>query len=172
MRRYKIGKGVSVLRVTLEAVKHIEKLRNLYSLYLYDLSEFSYSLSINTDGLYEFEGFDKVIEREELQPYFIQYEGECIGFLLLAERPFTAPGTDYCINDVFILRAFRGRGLASDAIDELLKQRRGYFCVPQLQANEGALQFWQSFYARHGILYREEHRLMDGEPCIIHTFNI
>lgn len=171
MRRHKIGKGVRVLRVTLEAVEHIEKLRNLYSLYLHDLSEFSYSLCINADGLYEFEGFDKLIEREELQPYFIQYEGECIGFLLLAERPFTAPGTDYCINDIFILRAFRRRGLASDAIYELLKQRRGYFCVPQLQANEGALHFWRSFYAKQGILYREEHRLMDGEPCIIHTFN-
>lgn len=171
-KQWMIGKGVSVLRVTLEAVKHIKKLRNLYSLYLYDLSEFSYSLSLNTDGLYEFEGFDKVIEREELQPYFIQYEGECVGFLLLAERPFTASGTDYCINDVFILRAFRGRGLASDAVYELLQQRSGYFCVPQLQANERALQFWRSFYARHGIFYREEHRLIDGEPCTVHTFNV
>lgn len=166
-----IGKGVSLLRVTLEPATHVEKLRNLYSLYLHDLSEFSYSLSINKDGLYEFEGFDQVIARRELQPYFICYEGECIGFLLLAQHPFTARGTDYCINDIFILRAFRRRGFAADAIHEVFKQRRGHFCVPQLQANEGALQFWRSVYARCGILYKEEYLLLEGEPCVVHTFH-
>ncbi|GAA3319771.1 hypothetical protein GCM10020331_028040 [Ectobacillus funiculus] len=65
-----IGKGVSVFACNIRSSKTYKKLRNLYSLYLYDLSEFSYSLSLNADGLYEFEGFDKVIEREELQPYF------------------------------------------------------------------------------------------------------
>ncbi|MEJ9318197.1 GNAT family N-acetyltransferase, partial [Halalkalibacterium halodurans] len=49
------------MSVTLKEVLEKEKsiLRNLYSLYLHDLSKFTSMIEIGADGFFEFEGLDK-----------------------------------------------------------------------------------------------------------------
>lgn len=66
--------------------KHI--LRNLYSLYLQDLSEFTDSLDISKSGSFKFDSFELIWEKEGLTPYLLKNNQEFVGFLLLLERPF------------------------------------------------------------------------------------
>ncbi|MCP8968257.1 GNAT family N-acetyltransferase [Ectobacillus ponti] len=162
------------MSVTLQPVwpEQAELLKNLYSLYLHELSAYTDSLFMNEQGLFEFGGFCLIGEKSELQPYLIQYEGRCVGFLLVALPPFTKPGTDYCLNDLFMLRAYRGKGIAHQAVKELFKKKSGTFCVMQLQANERAVQFWRSVYDRNRILYEEENREIDNELCVVQTFSV
>lgn len=79
-----------------------ETLRNLYSLYLHDLSQYTQELKIHEDGTYHFEGFEWIFRNPRLQSYLI-YQGEqLIGFITLVETK-TKEEVDYIINDLFIV---------------------------------------------------------------------
>lgn len=58
--------------------KHI--LKNLYSLYLHDLSEYTEGLDISTDGLFEFDSFELIWKTEGLTPYFLKKNKTIVGF--------------------------------------------------------------------------------------------
>ncbi|HEK9103590.1 TPA: GNAT family N-acetyltransferase [Bacillus pseudomycoides] len=162
------------MNITLEAVSTAQReiLRNFYSLYLHDLSEFSPTLHPNEKGFFEFDAFELICTREELVPYLIKYEEKYIGFLLFARSPFTTPETNYCINDFFLLKAYRGKKIANQAILELLKQYNGTYYVMQLKSNTKAVNFWKKFYQKNEIMYQEVEKIIDNELCFTQTFTV
>ena len=162
------------MNVTLEtiSIEQLEILKNFYALYLHDLSEFSPTLHPNENGFFEFDAFELICNREELSPYFIKYEEKYIGFLLFASSPFTAPETDYCINDFFLLKAYRGKKIADQAILELLKQYKGTYYVMQLKSNKTAVNFWKKFYQKNEIKYQEFEKISNDELCLTQTFTV
>ncbi|PEJ27478.1 GNAT family N-acetyltransferase [Bacillus pseudomycoides] len=162
------------MNVALEIVstEQLEILKNFYALYLYDLSEFSPTLHPNENGFFEFDAFELICNRHELSPYFITYEEKYIGFLLFAKPPFTAPETDCCINDLFILKAYRGKRIADQAILELLKPHKGTYYVMQFKNNKTAVNFWKKFYQKNEIKYQEVEKISDDELCLTQTFTV
>ncbi|WJE50685.1 GNAT family N-acetyltransferase [Bacillus cereus] len=162
------------MNVTLETIsmEQLKILKNFYALYLHDLSEFSPTLHPNENGFFEFDAFELICNREELSPYFITYEEKYVGFLLFAKPPFTAPETDYCINDFFLLKAYRGKKIANQAILELLKQYKGTYYVMQLKSNKTAVNFWKKFYQKNEIEYQEVEKISDDELCLTQTFTV
>ncbi|MFJ8526867.1 GNAT family N-acetyltransferase [Bacillus sp. NPDC094106] len=162
------------MNVTLEAVstKQLEILKNFYALYLHDLSEFSPTLHPNENGFFEFDAFELICTREELIPYFIQYEEKYIGFILFAKVPFTAPKTDFCINDFFLLKPYRGKQIADQAILEIFKQHMGTYYVAQLKSNSRAVAFWKKFYQKNEIEYQEIEKMDEDDLCLTQTFTV
>ncbi|WIY59261.1 GNAT family N-acetyltransferase [Bacillus arachidis] len=160
------------MKVTLETVstEHLKILKNFYALYLHDLSEFSPTLHPNENGFFEFDAFELICNRDELSPYFITYEEKYVGFLLFTKSPFTAPETDYCINDLFLLKAYRGNKIAELAILELLNQHKGTYYVMQLKNNKTAVNFWKKFYQKNEIKYQEVEKISDDDLCLTQTF--
>ena len=75
-----------ILKEVLESEKSI--LRNFYSLYLHELSNFTTNLDVGEDGVFHYEELDKFWDVDGLSPYFIKLDDEIIGFILLLERPF------------------------------------------------------------------------------------
>lgn len=60
-----------------------EVLKNLMTLFLYDLSKFNEKLDRNIEnGLFEFDIFDWFFEKEGLTPFFINLDGKPIGFFI------------------------------------------------------------------------------------------
>ncbi|MDZ5609233.1 GNAT family N-acetyltransferase [Bacillus pseudomycoides] len=162
------------MNIILETVstEQMEILKNFYSLYLHDLSEFSLALHPNENGFFEFDAFELIFNRDELSPYFITFEEKYVGFLLFAKPPFTASETDCCINDLFILKAYRGKKIAELAILELLKQHEGTYYVMQLKSNKAAVNFWKKFYQKNEIQYEEVEKVSDDELCLTQTFTV
>ncbi|PED05509.1 GNAT family N-acetyltransferase [Bacillus pseudomycoides] len=162
------------MNIILETVstEQMEMLKNFYALYLHDLSEFSPILHPNENGFFEFDAFELIYNRDELSPYFIKYEEKYVGFLLFAKSPFTAPETDFCINDLFLLKAYRGKKIADQAILELLKQHKGTYYVMQLKNNKTAVNFWKKFYQKNEIKYQEVEKISDDELCLTQTFTV
>ena len=103
--------------------KHI--LENLYSLYLHDLSEFTDSLEVSSTGSFEFDSIDLIWEKEGLSPYFLKKDATIIGFLLLLERPFLKKDYDYSINDLFMLKKYRRKGMTRSVLKTLFEQKKG-----------------------------------------------
>ena len=160
--------------VTLQKALYTDRniLRNLYSLYLHDLSRFTATIDIGIDGFFHFDDFDTFWTVEGISPYFIKHKEIIIGFLLLVERPFLKKEKDFGINDLFILNKYKGKGFGRQAVSELFQQRHGNYFVLELVENKPAVSFWKKLFDEGKIEIEERAELIDGEPCLIHTFTI
>ncbi|KAB2335125.1 GNAT family N-acetyltransferase [Bacillus mesophilum] len=162
------------MTVSLCSISRDEKgvLQNLYSLYLHDLSEFTDELDISSNGSFEFDSIELIWEREGLTPYFIKKEDAIVGFLLLLEKPFLKENYDYSINDIFILKKFRRKGIAILLLKELFKFKKGNYYVIELASNTPAVIFWRKAYSELSIEFDEEKKMIDGENCLVQSFHI
>ncbi|MGE7604179.1 GNAT family N-acetyltransferase [Peribacillus sp. NPDC097675] len=162
------------MSVKLKEVLKIEKsiLRNFYSLYLHDLSNFTMNLDIGEDGLFHYDELNEFWDVDGLSPYFIKLDDEIIGFTLLLERPFLTKSYDYGINDFFILNKYKGSGLAVQAAAKIFEEKPGEYFVMQVVENKRAVAFWKKVYNRLNVEVHERQDLIDDELCLIQTFNI
>lgn len=147
-------------------------LRNLMSLYLHDLSEYTDSLTPGPDGLFTYDGLDLYWRNPSLTPLFIRQDSELVGFLLLNRPPYTTPDTDFNIHEFFILRRHRGRGIGRNAAAACLEQFPGRYIVVQLIRNVPAIGFWHSVYAGLDITYEEREQTFGSETCLVQTFRV
>jgi predicted acetyltransferase len=162
------------MTVKLKEVLEIEKsiLRNFYSLYLHELSNFTTNLDVGEDGVFHYEELDKFWDVDGLSPYFIKWDDEIIGFILLLERPFLKKSNDYGINDFFILNKYKGKGLAVQAARKILEEKPGQYFVMQVVENKRAVAFWKKVYNELNIETHERQDLIDDELCLIQTFKV
>ncbi|RDW17704.1 GNAT family N-acetyltransferase [Oceanobacillus chungangensis] len=158
------------LQEVLESEKSI--LRNFFSLYLHELSNFTTNLDIAEDGVFHFEELDKFWEVDGLSPYFIMLDDKIIGFILLLERPFLKKSNDYGINDLFILNKYKGKGLAVQAVRKLFEDKPGQYFVMQVVENKRAVAFWKKVYNGLNIETQERQDLIDDELFLIQTFKV
>lgn len=127
---------------------------NLYNLYLYDLSEFS-GEDLLEEGKFDPTNTYLYLERAELHPFFIQYEGKVIGFVLVCSPPYVDEDIDFTVQELFLVKKYRGQGLAAQAVDRVFAQFQGRFKVEQLANNRSAVSFWKKYYEHHHIEYVE-----------------
>jgi len=144
----------------------------MFQLYLHDLSEYTVNLDVNTEGVFENNDIDLFYEKDALMPLVIEHGGGIVGFILLNTPPYAPQGYDYYINDFFILRKFRGKGIGKLAANELFQAYSGKFAMVQLAQNSTAVNFWKKVLAENGFEYEEKEIEQDGEPCIFQGFMV
>ncbi len=149
-----------------------EKLKNLMSIYLHDLSEFASDLKINEDGKFEYDGLELYFKSEDLKPFFITYYGEAVGFVLLNTGRYIPEDRDYVVNELFLLKGFRKKGIANTAIKNLLETYRGKYEIAQISNNKLAVNFWKKFYENHSIKYTESREIIDSIEGNVQRFNV
>lgn len=159
------------MKIALEKIglekQHI--LRNLYSLYLHDLSAYAKGLQVSEDGSFEFDSFDLIWEKEGLVPYLIYSDGQLAGFILLLEAPFTKR-VDKVINDFFILNPYRGKGVAKAAAEKIFEEHKGSYYISQLKENQPAVRFWRKIYQQLELDVQEYTEDQEGEEVVYQTF--
>jgi len=155
------------MSVTLSTItnEQREAFLNLYNLYLYDLSSFT-GEDIMADGKFDPTNTYLYVEREELHPFFIRQQDRIVGFVLVCSPPFVPAGIDYTIQELFLLKKYRGSNAAFEAVSLVLQHFRGKIQVAQLKNNERAVRFWKKFYQDQRILFVEEEEMieLDGLP--------
>lgn len=145
------------MQVTIELTDQKNKfiINNLYPLYLHDLSEI-WGWQPNVYGVFEESEILTLNEQNSvfdiwwskpmiLFPYLIRANEVPVGFALVATPPYTASESDFYLNEFFILRSFRGRGVADDAAIQVFDSHRGTW---ELQTHPGennrsAQTFWR-----------------------------
>lgn len=122
---------------------------NLFSLYLHDLSEFS-ELDVDEHGRFLREGALNVWwEREVLFPFLIHADAKIAGFAFVCAAPHVSHGRDYRLNDFFVLRGYRRRGVGLAAARAVFDRFSGRWEVGWLPANKPAATFWQRTVAKY-----------------------
>ncbi|GGE68492.1 GNAT family N-acetyltransferase [Priestia taiwanensis] len=162
------------MAVIFKQVQQTEKeiLRNLYSFYLHDLSQFTSSIQIGEDGSFHYEDLEMFWDTEGITPYFLKVDERIAGFLLLLERPFLTRESDFSINDIFILNQYKGKGFGRQAVEWLFKEKRGKYVVVELQENTPAVSFWRKLYNDLQIEVKEAEENIDGERCFVQRFEV
>ena len=162
------------MNIQVIAVKTTEKelLKNLYSLYLYDLTQYDNKLNLSSNGLYEFQALDVFFEKNTLKPYFIKVNRKLVGFLLLTGGGFSPEDSDWGIEDLFIIRSERRKGIASKTIRLIMDKYKGEYSIFQFQKNIESKKFWYAFYDANSIKYTEIERMENGKVCTIQNFKM
>ncbi|WP_438349990.1 GNAT family N-acetyltransferase [Paenibacillus sp. FA6] len=166
------------MKVQITKITKVQKetFLNLYNLYLYDLSEFSGD-ELKDDGSFDPTNTYLYLEREELNPFFIIYNDKIIGFVLVCSTPFVPEGIDFIVQELFIIKKYRGMKIAAQGVSLVLERFYGKFKVDQLMNNKLAVLFWKKYYKENGINYveKEESVEVEGLPgklnVISQTFN-
>lgn len=149
--------------------KDKEKLKNLFQFYLHDLSEYSDALNVNSQCKFDDSDVDVFFDETNLIPMTIKIKEAIIGFIFLNHSMGTV---DYVINDIFILRKYRNRGLGKIVIDKLFKLYPGKYGLLELIRNKPAITFWHSVFNDKNLEYEESEIVSDGEDCLMQKFTI
>ncbi|MGE8205719.1 GNAT family N-acetyltransferase [Heyndrickxia sp. NPDC080065] len=172
------------VKLTGKTEAHI--IKNLFPLYLFDLSA-HYGNIPNIHGIYEeSDDFQTLIDQYEVQniwwekpdvlfPYLILVDEKPAGFILVATPPHCNKGIDYFVNEFFLLQSLRGHGIAEQAANKVFEQFRGnweLFTNP-LEKNIVGQKFWRKTISNYtnGNYIEEYGETFDGYKLIFRFNN-
>lgn len=152
------------MNITIELCERKNKfiINNLYPLYLHDLAGIRKVLP-NKYGVFEDDDkyhtlekqipvFDIWWEKEGvLFPYLVTVDELPAGFVLVTTPPYLYDNCDYMINELFVLRPFRGNGIGEYAVREIFNLYRGswmLFTTPT-DSNLNTVSFWRKTLSRY-----------------------
>jgi predicted acetyltransferase len=102
------------------------------------------AIAPNRDGHFGFDKsqFDIYWESESHIPYFIYVNQEVAGFVLI--RKYPSEISRYDVEQFFVLRKFKGKGVGKKAFKLVTKLISGKWQIRVLFENSSALHFWKS----------------------------
>jgi predicted acetyltransferase len=128
-------------------------IRNLYPLYLHDLSAYTEFYDVDAEGRWFPDYLPDWLDRPlpVVHPMVIHAGGRPAGFALVAEKPFPhmTPGRDFRMCEFFVLSRQRRRGVGRRAARAIFDRFRGVWEVSELPANERAIAFWRHVIGEH-----------------------
>lgn len=174
--------------LTGEREAHI--IKNMYPLYLHDLSEHYGGAAghmPNRHGIFEDSDEYRTLQdqydvqnvwwekKDCLYPFLITVDDLPAGFVLIATPPHCSKGTDYFVHEFFVLRPFRGFGVAEQAAALSFDRFRGkweLFTNPAPK-NVVAQRFWRRTVSNytHGKYEEIQEHTFDGEKLVFRFTN-
>lgn len=136
--------------------------RNVYPLYLHDLSEWSAHYVVQADGRFEPCYVEDWLSRDTSRTLAFLHDGRPAGFAWVSQRgfPFMSADRDWKLVEFFVLRSHRRRGVATAAAEQAFARFSGAWELTA--ANPPALAFWEGVVAK--LAPRElERRVAHGE---------
>jgi predicted acetyltransferase len=122
-------------------------LRHLAQLYLYDFSVFFCNDpvgQIDEEGLYDL-GYplERYVEQPGYWAYVGRVGGKLAGFVLVSDRVRHRTGPGRLVDEFFVLRCYRRRGVGRALACQTFDTYRGYWEVAEVSTNTPAQAFWR-----------------------------
>jgi len=142
--------AVTIAEVTVAEATAAERalIRNLYPLYLHDLSAFTEFYDIDERGVWFPDYLRDWLDTKSplVHAMLIRADGRPAGFAFVGQAPFPhmTPGRDFRISEFFVLARYRRRDVGQRAAHAIFDIFRGVWEVSELPANVGAVRFWRS----------------------------
>lgn len=129
-----------------------ELFRNIFNMYQNELSQyFEEYQTVDEKGYFDYNAVDVYFEgNEAVIPYVIMADENVAGIVVLSKAPFTKEGCDYCIQELFLIGFYRGKGVAESCLGMLFQQHKGKYCLSVLSKNQRAISFWNKVCAKYG----------------------
>jgi predicted acetyltransferase len=175
-----------LVEVILSNNEHSNIIKNLYPLYLYDLSEI-YGNVPNEYGIYEDKPIKTLQEQYHLQdiwfekpellfPFIIFVDKKPAGFALVAAGKYAPSGVDYFMHEFFLLRPYRGKNIAEISASQVFDKFQGKWEVytNPTSSNKKGQSFWLKTINNYtnGNFEKVFDTTFDGEKLIFRFGNI
>jgi len=141
------------------AEHHLKESRRLFNSYIEELSLYNSWLAGQKDdkGNYLSKIYEEFFVEPEKKMFLVFVEEKAAGFAVMAV-PKAEDEPDGCISyieELYIEKEYRGRGIAKDIVKRFLRQQKGKcgFCV--LKKNEVADTIWESLLQKEGYSYEK-----------------
>lgn len=174
------------MNVTVEITDTSNKfiINNIYPLYLHDLSEI-WGWKPNSYGIFEEDDtktlndqnkvFDIWWEKNSiLFPYLIRVDDITAGFALVATPPYTY-GSDFYMNEFFVMKPFRGKDVAEKAARLVFDKHVGSWEIQTnpTDRNKRAQAFWRKTVNRYASVQNAQElvELRDDSEKLIFQFD-
>jgi predicted acetyltransferase len=120
-------------------------LKNLFPLYIHDLSQFT-DFDVEADGAFRAPpSFAAYWQSPERHPFLLRADGRVAGFALV--RQTDADPLSFDMGEFFVLRRYRRHGVGRIAASALFDRFRGRWEVRELVDNLPAQGFWRRIIA-------------------------
>jgi predicted acetyltransferase len=157
-------------RISISSFDDKNGFSDLFQLYLYDLSKYNHNIKVDESGLYPASWIDRDWDFPEFIPLRIEQNHHTCGFILLSKKPFSKPGTEWCIQECFILSKFRNKGIGRASIVQLFANYSGSYSMAVIKDNVPANLFWVEVLDLMGIEYtKEKHSEMELMDYLMFT---
>lgn len=113
---------------------------NLMQFYNYDFSEWV-PLSFSEDGFFAIRPKLEYLSSPTTRPFLVFVDGDIAGFLIVDDEVH-ATGAKHNIGYFFVARRFRGLGVGTQAVSDLLLKIPGPWQIWHVRENLGAAAFW------------------------------
>jgi len=135
---------------------------NLLQKYLNELSRW-YDISPDSEGIYPYRYFDAYFSEPNRVALLI-HEGDIpVGFALLNTHSYIGEAPDHVLAEFTVLPAFRGRGIATAAVQRILAEYGGRWEIKYSERNTAASRLWNRETAPYGP---QRHDLGNGEIAL------
>ncbi len=122
-------------------------IRNLYPLYLHDLTAFTDFYDVDEEGVFFPDYLPDWLDGHSplMHALAIREGGRPAGFALVGQAPFPhmTPGRDYRMCEFFVLNRSRRRGVGRRAAHAIFAMFPGVWEVTELPRNTAAVSFWR-----------------------------
>ena len=128
--------------------------KNLFNLYQNDLSVFytdgTFS-RVDANGYFDADTVREIFPPDaSILPFVIEDDRHIIGLLLITRPPYAEH--DYCVEELYLVRAQRGKGKAEAAVESFFRTHPGVYTLEVFRENAPAVRFWQKLIAGKGRL--------------------
>jgi predicted acetyltransferase len=128
------------LTVLRAAAQERPLLARMLELYQHDLSDI-WDQDLDAHGEFGYD-LDRFWRDPACAPYVFRAGGQPAGFALVDAR-VRLPGGDLWMDQFFVMRKYRGRGVGRDAALAVFRAHPGRWQVGQMPANVAAQRFWR-----------------------------
>lgn len=137
---------------------------NLLNLYMHDMSEW-FGVAPDQRGHF---GYIVNDHFETNKPVYLAFDGDRpAGFSLIT----TGAESTYEIEEFFLIRHYRHRGIAEQFASHLWNQHPGEWIIRVLEGNLPAVPFWRKAVSSFIDSYRETQETVEGSRWICLHFN-
>lgn len=147
----------------LNAAEHADVFLSLFNCYLCELSTYNPKIRCDKNAQFEPQVAQKLLSGE-CENLLIRSNGKWAGFVITGSG-----GVNDCewhIEELFILPAFRRRGIGEAAVDYALGGKYGRCSLHVLKQNKQAILFWRKYIRSKSGVY------VHGEDCALAYYMI
>ena len=119
-------------------------LENLFNLYRNDINEYCGEFEyLDGDGWFDKGIADELVPFGEGVETYILCEGRHnLGLVTVTDASYALEGCAWRLQEIYLIRAARGKGIAREAIGQLFHDRPGRWCLSVYKKNHPAKRFW------------------------------
>ena len=135
---------------------------NLLQKYLHELSRW-YAQAPDAEGNYPYRWFDAYFTEPDRVALLILDDDIPVGFALLNAHSYIGEAPDHVLAEFTVFPAYRGRGIASQAVQRILDVYGGRWEIKYSERNTAASRLWNGIAKKY---HPQSHDLGDDETVL------